>query len=93
MSTMTTYFTPASPPEFADSLLLTSTPSTMSASSSMGGDDDEALALDDFDDPCLVTCAPGRQLLASSPVQLDLAGGDPATVTSAVYCFIKNFVW
>lgn len=99
---MTTYFTPAkTAAEFSESLLLTSTPSTLSASSSVGSVSDvEGMMLDDdFDEPCLSACtlftACQRQSYAieNERVQLDLVSGDPAAVTSAVHCFIKNFVW
>ena len=103
MSMTTFYTTATSAAELAEALLLTSSPcdatSSSSSSSSLSvstGVDEDMMMLDfDVDDSplpsCLASCVAGNYPFDKTP--LDLINGDSQTVTSAVFCFVKNFVW
>lgn len=100
---MTTFFTPASTAkELAEALLLTSSPSAASSSASVDDDADLMMLDFDVDDDALLpspTClmypagrSAGHFWLDQRP-SLDLITGNSDALSSAVLCFIRNFVW
>lgn len=109
MSMTTFYTTASSAAELAEALLLTSSPcegasssSSSSLSVSTSVEDEDMMMLDfDVDDSplpsCLVNClAYDDGQGGSYPFDkrsLDLIQGDSQAVTSAVFCFVKKFVW
>ena len=90
---MTTFYTSAasSAAQLAEALLLTSSTSTTSTPSVSS--DDMSMLDYDVDDSPLPSCLSGCVAFANVPPVDLVLNGDAQAVTSAVFCFVKNFVW